>query len=141
MSVDIETSAMLFALLFAAVGWITAWFVIGRLRAERAKRKEIESSGRSRSTRYGNITEQFAPWMAKWPFESRENFRFLGKPVDGVQFEDGAVYFVEIKAADSQLLKSQRKVRDAVLAGRVGWVEFRVSDDAEEPVVIRPWKK
>jgi predicted Holliday junction resolvase-like endonuclease len=132
---------LLATLLFALAGWALAWFLLGRWRAERRARRAARSDAQSRSTRYGNITEQFAPWMERWPFEAREGFRFLGKPVDGVQFADDAVYFVEIKAAGSRLQPSQRAVRDAVLEGRVGWVEFRVDDEGSEPVILRPWRR
>jgi predicted Holliday junction resolvase-like endonuclease len=127
------------ALAVAALGWAAAWFMFGRWRSERAARKTTESRKIAQSTRYGQITEQFAPWMHRWPFASTKGFRFLGDPIDGVHFEGDAVYLVEIKAADGELGKGQRAIREAVREGRVGWVEFRVSED-EEPTVIRPWE-
>jgi predicted Holliday junction resolvase-like endonuclease len=130
--VDVPDALLLLLVLLAGAGWALSFAALRRLVAARRGK-------RSQSARYGNITEQFAPWMARWPFDP-SGFRFLGKPVDGVQFDGDAVYFVEIKAAGSRLSPEQQAVRAAVLAGRVGWVEFRASEDAA-PRVERPWVK
>ena len=136
---DLATLALLFFVIASATGWALAWLLLGRWRAERTRARALDAGKRSQSTKYGNLTEQFAPWMARWPFDDPGGFRFLGKPVDGVQFERDAVYFVEIKAAGSELSPEQRALREAVLAGRVGWVTFRTREGAT-PEVARPWE-
>lgn len=95
--------------------------------AVRARRRyrELDSAKRSQSTRYGQITEQFAPFLPDWPWDPKA-FRFLGTPVDGVQFAEDGIHFVEIKSAGSRLSPAQRQVRDHVQAGRVHWREVRV---------------
>lgn len=137
---EVPDVAVLVVIVLAMLGWGIAWFALGRWRALRGRHDALDAKKRAQSTRYGQITEQFAPWMSRWPFASREGFRFLGKPIDGVQFDGDAVYFIEIKSADANLAASQRQVRDAVLGGRVGWVEFYVSED-REPKIIRPWER
>ena len=77
---------------------------------------------RSQSSKYGKLTEQFLPLVEMFPWNP-SNFRFLGTPIDGVQFEDDSIIFVEFKAANSQLSKLQRHIRDLV---RDGKVDFRV---------------
>lgn len=88
--------------------------------------QRMDGAKRSQSTRYGQISEQFAPWMAAWPWDPKR-FKFLGDPIDGVQFTDEGIVFVEIKSAGSRLSPVQRQVRDHVEAGRVAWREFRIS--------------
>lgn len=88
---------------------------------------EERSRRRSQSTRYGRLTEQFAPFMQDYPHDPA-GFRFLGSPVDGVQFNGDEVIFVEFKAGRSRLTQAQRRLRDQVEAGRVGWLEFRVEE-------------
>lgn len=88
---------------------------------------EARTSARSRAARYGRLTEQFAPFMADYPHDPA-GFRFLGTPVDGVQFSDDGVYLVEFKAGRSGLSAAQRRVRDHVRAGRVGWLELRLRE-------------
>ena len=73
---------------------------------------------RSQSTTYGRITEQFLPLVDSFPWDP-SNFRFLGSPIDGVQFEDDRIILVEFKAANSQLSKRQRQIRDLVNARKV----------------------
>ncbi len=108
------------AFLFLLVWGLAAW-----VRRLRRRLRELDFGKRSQSTRYGQITEQFAPFLAAWPWDPK-GFRFLGTPVDGVQFNDDGVVFVEIKSADSRLNPLQRRIREHVEAGRVSWREVRI---------------
>ena len=82
---------------------------------------------RSLSASYGRITEQWFPLMNKYPYDSA-NFRFLGTPIDGVQFEEDAIVFVEFKANRSELSTSQRKFRSMIEKGKVRWEEYHFED-------------
>ena len=53
-------------------------------------------------------------------------FRFLGAPIDGVQFEDDRIVLVEFKSGQSRLSSRQRRIRDLVREGRVEFREVRV---------------
>jgi predicted Holliday junction resolvase-like endonuclease len=115
----VAVTALAVLLVMAILGWRrSVRRLLERLRA-------LDSQKRSQSTRYGQISEQFAPFLADWPWDPKR-FRFLGAPVDGVQFTDEGVVFVEIKAADSALSGVQRQVRDHVESGRVFWKEVRL---------------
>ncbi|WP_395139739.1 Holliday junction resolvase-like protein [Armatimonas sp.] len=85
---------------------------------------------RSLSTTYGRITEQWFPLMNQYPYDP-QRFRFLGTPIDGVQFEDDKIVFVEFKTNRSQLSKSQRHFRELVESGEVYFEEFRFTDDSK----------
>lgn len=63
--------------------------------------------------------------MASWPWDSKR-FKFLGDPIDGIQFTDEGIILVEIKSSKSRLSAVQRQTRDHVLAGRVEWREIRI---------------
>ena len=91
----------------------------GELEAERSR-------GRSRSTRYGQTMEQFMPWAANYPYDT-SRFRFIGSPIDGVQFEDDRVILMEFKTAGSKLSQAQRRIRDLVQRDKVDFEEFRLS--------------
>ena len=80
---------------------------------------------RSESTRYGQITEQFMPFISEYPYDSKQ-FRFLGSPIDGVQFEDDKIVMIEFKSAGSQLSTRQRRIRNLVREGKVDFQEIRV---------------
>ena len=80
---------------------------------------------RSQSSKYGKLTEQFLPLVDSFPWDPG-NFRFLGTPIDGVQFENDRIILVEFKAAKSQLSQRQRHIRDLVNDGKVGFEVIRV---------------
>ena len=121
-----------------ALGLILVW----RLYAARVARLEervdaLTTERRSQAATYGRVTEQFAPFMRRYPFEAR-NFRFLGSPVDGVQFEADRVVFVEFKAAGGRVTPEQDRIRRLVEERRVEWLEFRVDDLAAAPPAEPP---
>jgi predicted Holliday junction resolvase-like endonuclease len=91
----------------------------------RQKLKELEFQKRSLSSKYGKMTEQFLPFLEDYPYDS-QNFRFLGTPIDGVQFEGDKIIFVEFKTAKSQLNEKQRNIRDLVNEREVIFEEHRI---------------
>jgi predicted Holliday junction resolvase-like endonuclease len=62
--------------------------------------------------------------MENYPYDP-QYFRFLGSPIDGIQFEEDRVVFVEFKSNRSRLSKRQQRVRELIEAGEVYWEEFR----------------
>lgn len=130
----------------AFLGWLASLallYWVNRLQQDVEDLEEtatsLRSAKQSQSTRYGQISEQMAPLMDDWPFDPKD-FRFLGSPVDGVQFTEEAIYLVEVKSASSRLSKRQRKVRDLVNEGKVGWMLFRVSEEGEADIHC-PWRE
>ncbi len=86
---------------------------------------ELANRKQSLSTKYGRMSEQFFPFLEQYPYDEN-NFRFIGNPIDGVQFEKDKVIFIEFKASNSQLSVRQREIRDMINKGRVEFREFRV---------------
>ena len=91
----------------------------------RTRLADVLSRKQSLSTKYGKMTEQFMPFLEVYPYDEH-NFRFLGNPVDGVQFNDDGIVFVEFKAADSRLTGSQRRIKELVADKKVSFKEIRV---------------
>jgi predicted Holliday junction resolvase-like endonuclease len=88
------------------------------------KKIENPSSQQSSDTTYDKTMEQFDPTMlANYPF-AYENFRFIGDPVDGIQFDDDRILFVEFKTDQSNPTKN--KIKELVDAGKIEWFEFKV---------------
>lgn len=117
---------MLAWLALLAALWLLTLLLLGTwVRRLRRRLRALDGAKRSQSTRYGQIAEQFIPLAAAWPWDPKR-FRFLGDPVDGIQFTDDGVVLVEIKSATSRLSTAQRQVRDHVRAGRVTWREVRI---------------
>jgi len=83
---------------------------------------------KSSEVRLGKIGENLAPFVKDWPWDPNR-FRFLGNPVDGIQFNEDEIIFVEIKTGNARLSKSQKNCRDIVKAGKVSFVTFKITDE------------
>ena len=99
--------------------------------AEVSARKD--SVKRQRAVRKGDITELVAPWSMT-AVNSVSELSFLGNPIDFIGFkgldqdEEIEIKFIEVKSGKSQLTSMQRKIRDAVRAKRIEWVEVRIKE-------------
>lgn len=108
-----------------AVLSIILFVVILAFLSMREKYSLLSFSKRSQSVKYGQLTEQWIPFSSKFPY-SAQNFRFIGKPVDGVSFEEDKIVFVEFKSNTSQLSEAQRRVKELVKEKKVEWFELRI---------------
>ncbi len=86
---------------------------------------EAVSRKQSLSTKYGKMTEQFMPLLDAYPYDE-QGFRFIGNPIDGVQFNEDGIVFVEFKAADSRLTPQQKRIREMVADKKVSFREIRI---------------
>jgi predicted Holliday junction resolvase-like endonuclease len=84
----------------------------------------------SRAVLGGLVSEQLAPLLPGFPFDPGD-CRFVGRPVDFIVFRGmnqkniTEVVFLEVKSGTAKSLNDQEKrLREAVLAGKVRWVEF-----------------
>ena len=124
LTVNSKADAVILALAGGCVVLIAVVMVLirkaGRLRD---RLDELEARSRSLSTIYGQISEQWFPLMDRFPYDSR-GFRFLGSPVDGIQFEEDRIVFCEFKSNRSALSPVQKRIRELVQSRRVYWEEF-----------------
>jgi len=89
------------------------------------KIEKINFEKQSLSTTYGKITEQFLPFMKEYPYNTK-NFRFIGNPIDGIQFNENKIIFVEFKTSKSKLTNIQNNIKRLIEAGKIEWYEFRM---------------
>jgi predicted Holliday junction resolvase-like endonuclease len=100
---------------------------------EKVEAARKDSNKRQRSVIKGQISETIAPWSLD-SVNSVKELNFLGNPIDFVGFKglDGKgeveIKFIEVKSGNSQLTTKQRRVRDAVIAKRIEWVEVRIHE-------------
>ena len=87
--------------------------------------QEVISKKQSQSVRYGKMTEQFLPFIEAYPY-NEQNFRFLGTPIDGIQFESNRIIFTEFKAADSRLSPKQKQIKELIENKKVYFEEFNL---------------
>lgn len=111
----------------------------GRLEVERelpdrlvAEREDAVK--RSRAVLGGQVAEQLAPYLPDFPCPF-EDARFLGKPLDYVCFSGASageieeIVFVEVKTGESSLSRVEKSARQAIIEGKVRWVEYRIPLD------------
>ncbi len=85
---------------------------------------------KSQAVTLGKITEHLVPYLPEFTYNPKDA-RFLGSPIDFLVFdglsegEVRCIIFVEVKTGASTLNTRERRVRDAVEAGRVEWLELR----------------
>lgn len=82
---------------------------------------------KSSEVRLGHIGENLAPFLTGWPHNSND-FRFLGNPIDGVQFNDNEIVFIEIKTGNARLSKVQKNLKRIVKEGNVYFESFRIGE-------------
>ena len=110
---------IIIALAMVAVALFLLW--------RRAQRRltDVAFAKQSLSSKYGKMTEQFLPFLADYPYDP-QLFRFLGTPIDGVQFTDDKIVFVEFKTASAQMNGTQRKIKDLVDKKKIEFKEIRI---------------
>ena len=117
---DIGYTFWILSILFLLL--ITSLFIISRLYRNPSKER---FRNRSQSTKYGQLTEQFMPLLDSYPWNP-SGFKFLGNPIDGIQFENDRIVLVEFKTASSKLSKTQREIKNLVASNKVEFREIRL---------------
>jgi predicted Holliday junction resolvase-like endonuclease len=116
------------------VAQVEAGASLARWRVEEEAEIRADAIRRSSAVVSGKVSEHLAPYMPDFPYNPKDA-RFLGTPVDLLVFDGMSddslreIVFLEIKTGGSTLTTRERRVRDAVVAGRVRWEEFRVGGD------------
>ncbi len=90
---------------------------------EEIKRKEEYL--RNAYKKFGRTFENFVPFTKNFSKEDKENFKFLGQPIDGIIFGKFGITFVEIKTGKSELTENQQRVKDLIQQGKVNFWEVR----------------
>ena len=101
-----------------------------------AKTIREDAIKRSALVRSGKILEKLVPFLADFKYDPHD-VRWLGDPIDLVIFDGYTrnrktaeelqrIVFVEVKSGESSLTKAQKKIRQLIEDGKVGWDEFRI---------------
>ena len=133
--VELELETIVVIIISSIIILYLLWNIIKMKLGHKAAIKDArkDTAARQRSTIKGDISEIIAPWSIK-SVNSVKELNFMGSPIDFVGFKglDGddeiEIKFIEIKSGKSKLNKNQRRIRDAVVAKRIEWVEVRVKD-------------
>jgi predicted Holliday junction resolvase-like endonuclease len=124
-----ELNQLLEALLIIVIFLIIILIVILKYQKEKISKlnselEQLKFSKKSGEVKHGKNWEQFVPFMNNFPY-NKDNFRFIGTPIDGIVFEDNKIIFVEIKTGESKLSSKQKNVKKIIENKDVEFVEFR----------------
>ena len=133
--VELATETIVVIAISCAIILYLLWKIIQLKLAHRTTINDArkDTGNRQRSIIKGQISEVLAPWSIE-SVNSVKELNFLGSPIDFVGFKgldgegDVDIKFIEVKSGKSRLNKNQRRIRDAVAAKRIEWVEVRVKD-------------
>jgi len=74
--------------------------------------------------RIGKLTsQQYHPFMKQYPYNP-DNFRFLGDPIDGIQFEEDKILLVSFKKGNTPRTPEQDHIKNLLENGNVSWFEW-----------------
>jgi len=104
-------------------GLVIILFWLWRRASDRHAAVSFQKS--SLSSKYGKMTEQFMPFLKDYPYDP-QNFRFLGSPIDGIQFCEDKIIFIEFKTNSAQMSAKQRLIEDLVAQKKVQFEEHRL---------------
>jgi len=128
------TESLLFFLIGLLGGGLLALLYVQLWKARYVRRLRRDAVRRSKAVTVGKVHEQLVPYLPGFDYDPRDA-RFIGSPIDFLVFDglsaggECRVVFIEVKTGASDLTPRERRVRDAVRAGRVNWVEQRVELD------------
>ena len=101
-------------------------FIAKKLGRMRAELEDAKFSYKSMYVKHGKSWEHFVPFMPEFEqVANKDNFVFIGSPIDGIAFDEDAIKFIEIKTGTSQLNKNQKRVKQLVEDKKVSWHELR----------------
>ncbi len=89
------------------------------------KIEELTSENKTLQSTFTKKNEKLVFRKNKYPY-SIENFRFIGTPIDGVQFENDQILFVKVKSEEAKLTTKQNKIKKLVKEGRIRWYEYKI---------------
>lgn len=75
--------------------------------------------------KFGRIFQYWVPFSKKFTQEERDNFVFVGQPIDGIIFKKDEIVFVEIKTNGAILTENQKRVRELVKQKKISFREVR----------------
>jgi len=105
---------------------IVIYALYSKLKTETSALGELEHDHKSMFVKHGKAWEHFVPFTQDFEkIANKENFRFMGSPIDGISFDEDAIKFIEIKTGTSELSGKQKKIKKQVQEKKVEWHELR----------------
>ncbi len=119
---------MVYELILAVVILLLLLLLIYFYKRTKNLKKEVENlkfNQQSSAVKHGQAWENFVPFMPEFEkVANKDNFTFIGMPIDGICFDEEAIKFIEIKTGKSQLSQKQKHIKELINAKQVQWHEL-----------------
>ena len=110
---DLNIILSIIILLILFILFLSQSYYKNKISKLQANLNKTTSDKMSLSTKYGQISEEFFPLEQSYPYNSK-NFKFLGNPIDGIQFNEDKIILIEFKTNSSKLSTKQRHIRNLI---------------------------
>ena len=110
---DLNIILSIIVLLILFILFLSQSYYKNKISKLQANLKKTTSDKISLSTKYGQISEEFFPLEQSYPYNSKD-FKFLGNPIDGIQFNEDKIILIEFKTNSSKLSTKQRHIRNLI---------------------------
>ena len=110
---DLNIILSIIVLLILLILFLSQSYYKNKISKLQANLTKTTSDKISLSTKYGQISEEFFPLEQSYPYNSK-NFKFLGNPIDGIQFNEDKIILIEFKTNSSKLSTKQRHIRNLI---------------------------
>ena len=110
---DLNIILSIIILLILFILFLSQSYYKNKISKLQANLKKTTSDKMSLSTKYGQISEEFFPLEQSYPYNSK-NFKFLGNPIDGIQFNEDKIILIGFKTNSSKLSTKQRHIRNLI---------------------------
>ena len=106
---------------------------------ERERNRELLSQKKSSETRLGQIGEHLIPFLKGCKHDPK-TLHFMGNPIDylSFDFDQGIIYFIEVKTANSKPSKRQKIIKNIIKSGRVVYEEMRLNEKGVRSKFVEP---
>ena len=105
---------------------ISLFLLISQIILLSRQNKKLKFDYQSTNIKHGKSFEHFVPFTPEFnKIADKNNFTFIGMPIDGIAFEEDAVKFIEIKTGSSQLNQKQKHIKELIQNKQVEWHELR----------------
>ena len=110
---DLNIILSIIVLLILCILFLSQSYYKNKISKLQVNLKKTTSDKMSLSTKYGQISEEFFPLEQSYPYNSKD-FKFLGNPIDGIQFNEDKIILIEFKTNSSKLSTKQRHIRNLI---------------------------
>lgn len=128
---NISTITLL--LIFVIIALVLLLIIQQIVVSRKLKKIRKDAVKRSNAVKGGQLAEQLAPFLPNFPCNPADA-HFLGQPIDYIAFsglcEKNAVdeiLLIEVKTGTSQLSAREKGIKQAVEAGKIRYMEYRIN--------------